>query len=405
MHLSELLEDARVASSARSRCSASSTRAPTGASPISSGGPGGSPAQLDAVAPGRARRDPRRGPRRVLRRVLRRARRGVVPVPLGVAGAVGSDAWRRGGCATASRGSGSPPCSPIPARSTTLAAALAPTPVVGVDGDRGDPVAALGVAPHAFVQPSSGTTGDPKGVVIGHARAAREPRRDRRALGPRADRRRAVVAAAVPRHGAHRHDDQRALPRAARSTTGRPRASCAVPGRFLQLVGELGVTMTVAPPFALQLVTRRQQRRPSTVDLSGAALDPRRRGADPPRGPRRRSPPPSRRTGSARRGDARATDSPRRRVGVTAMPHEEPVPGRRPRPHPAVSCGVAAPGRRGRRAPRRARCSSAAPALMDGYLDDPAATAATRGRRLAAHRRHRRRSSTASWSCSAAPRR
>ena len=41
------------------------------------------------------------------------------------------------------------------------------------------------------------------------------------------------------------------------------------PGRYLQLVGELDVTMTVAPPFALQLVTRRQQRRPSAVDLSG----------------------------------------------------------------------------------------------------------------------------------------
>jgi acyl-CoA synthetase (AMP-forming)/AMP-acid ligase II len=39
------------------------------------------------------------------------------------------------------------------------------------------------------------------------------------------------------------------------------------PGRWLQLVDELDVTIAVAPPFALQLVTRRQQRRPGTVDL------------------------------------------------------------------------------------------------------------------------------------------
>ena len=119
------------------------------------------------------------------------------------------------------------------------------------------------------------------------------------------------------------------------------------PGRYLQLVGELGVTMTVAPPFALQLVTRRQERRPSTVDLSGlrsilvgaelirpevlTAFT----AAFAPYGLAPAAVTPS-------YGLAEAT------VGVTAMACDEPVPGGRPRTARRGVVRLAAPGRGGR---------------------------------------------------------
>ena len=84
--------------------------------------------------------------------------------------------------------------------------------MIGVDGDRGDPVPS---APRGAARVRAAVVGDdgrPEGRGHRPRRAAGEPRADRRALGPRPGRRRAVVAAAVPRHGAHRHDDQRRLP-------------------------------------------------------------------------------------------------------------------------------------------------------------------------------------------------
>jgi acyl-CoA synthetase (AMP-forming)/AMP-acid ligase II len=299
--------------------------------------------------------------------------RGAVPVPLGVAGTVGSHAWRRvlrdrvdrfrlGAVLT------------DPGGADDLTAALDPTPVVGVDGERGDPAAHMEAAPHAFVQPSSGTTGDPKGVVVGHA---------------------ALLAnlAAIGAHWSLGPDDIglswlplfhdmgligttiNALFQGGTLYQWPTAGFLRSPGRFFQLVGELGVTMTVAPPFALQLVTRRQQRRGSAVDLSGvrsilvgaelirpevldafaatfadcgldaAALTP-------------------------TYGLAEAT------LGVTAMPAAEPYRIAALTPHPAVSCGVPLPG-------VAVRCTDdgevlvRSASLMEGYLDDAAATAAT----------------------------
>jgi acyl-CoA synthetase (AMP-forming)/AMP-acid ligase II len=298
---------------------------------------------------------------------------GVVPVPLGIAGAVGSDAWRavvrdrvaRFGLAAVLTEPGSV---------DVLAAALAPTPVVGVDGDRGDPIGSLGVAPHAFVQPSSGTTGDPKGVVVGH----RALLANLAAIGAHWDLGPSDVGLswlplfhdmgligtminAVFQGGLLYHWPTASFLRS--------------PGRFLQLVGELDVTITVAPPFALQLVTRRQQRRGSAVDLSrlrsilvGAELIRPEVLADfatafAPWGLSPTAVTPT-------YGLAEAT------LGVTAMPAGRPFRVVALDPHPAVSCGVPLPG-------VEVGCSPAgevvvrSPALMDGYLDDPDATAAT----------------------------
>ena len=190
---------------------------------------------------------------------------GAVPVPLGVAGQIESDAWRT---VVLDRVARFQLDAILTDRSmvATLGPALAPTVVIGVDGSAGPRRAFARASPHAFVQPSSGTTGDPKGVLISH---------------------RAVLAnlAAIGEHWELGPDDIGLswLPLfhdmgligtminaifQGGSLYHWPTASfLRSPGRWLQLVGELGVTIPIAPPFALQLVTRRQTRRPSDVDL------------------------------------------------------------------------------------------------------------------------------------------
>ena len=190
---------------------------------------------------------------------------GAVPVPLGVAGQIESDAWRTVVLDRVARFRLDAMLTD-PVMVATLGPALAPTVIIGVDGSVGPRRAFAGSGSHAFIQPSSGTTGDPKGVLISHQAVLNN-------------------LAAIGEHWELGPDDIGLswLPLfhdmgligtminaifQGGSLYHWPTASfLRSPGRWLQLVGELGVTIPIAPPFALQLVTRRQTRRPAAVDL------------------------------------------------------------------------------------------------------------------------------------------
>jgi Acyl-CoA synthetases (AMP-forming)/AMP-acid ligases II len=300
---------------------------------------------------------------------------GVVPVPLGIAGRVGSISWRavlRDRVARFGLGA----ILTDPARVTELASALAPTPVFGIDGGVGSPAEFGDPAPHAFIQPSSGTTGDPKGVVVSH---------------------RAVLAnlAAIGQHWELGPDDIglswlplfhdmgligtmiNAIFQGATLYHWPTASFLRSPGRWLQLVAELGVTIPIAPPFALQLVTRRQQRRPSVVDLGcvrhllvgaeqirpevlddfSAAFAP--MGLGPG-------------VISPTYGLAEAT------LAVSANPAGAPYRVVEVGRHRLVSCGRPLPGISVSLTGDQ-ELVVRTPALMDGYLDDPVATAAAIG--------------------------
>ena len=93
---------------------------------------------------------------------------GAVPVPLGLTGRAGSEAWtavlrdrvtRFGLVALATD----------PGSASGLAAASGGIPALAVDGARGAQIPVGPQSPIAFVQPTSGTTGDPKGILISQA--------------------------------------------------------------------------------------------------------------------------------------------------------------------------------------------------------------------------------------------
>jgi acyl-CoA synthetase (AMP-forming)/AMP-acid ligase II len=298
--------------------------------------------------------------------------RGAVPVPLGLAGTVGSDPWR-----AVARDRiehfGLTAILTQPGAADGLRTALAPTTGVGVDGDRGEPVAELGASPHAFVQPSSGTTGDPKGVVVGHAALLA----NLAAIGEHWD----LGADSIGLSWLPLFHDMGLIGTTINAVYQGgtlyqwPTASfLRSPGRFLQLVDELDVSAAVAPPFALQLVTRRQQRRASTMDLSrvhsvlvGAELI-RPEVLDEltstfaPLGLAPGALTPT-------YGLAEAT------LGVTAVPAGAGYRVVDADRHPAVSCGVPLPGVEVATTPE-GEVLVRSPGLMDGYLGDPDATAA-----------------------------
>jgi acyl-CoA synthetase (AMP-forming)/AMP-acid ligase II len=297
---------------------------------------------------------------------------GAIPVPLGIAGKVGSEAWtalladrvaRFGLVAVATE----------PAVAPELAAVVAPARAIGVDGERGNPVPPGPASAIALVQPSSGTTGDPKGIVVSQRAllanlAATEEQweldasdsglswlplfHDMGLIG--------TVINALHLGGTLHHWPTESFLRS--------------PSRWLSLVGELRITVAIAPPFALELVTRRMRRRGGDVDLS--ALRHLLVGAEQIRpevleaftevaGPCGLAP----EALCPTYGLAEAT------LAVSATPAKVPYRVVEDERHRFTSCGPPVPG-------VEVALDDAgellvrSPGVMDGYLDDPEATAA-----------------------------
>jgi fatty-acyl-CoA synthase len=300
--------------------------------------------------------------------------RGVTPVPLGAGGVPGSAAWgqvladrvkRFGLVAVATD-----PGLADDVRTALGAAAL----VVTLDGGSGNLAPVSPGAPHAFVQPSSGTTGDPKGIVVSENALFSNLQAIREQWDLTEDD---IGLSWLPLH----HDMGligtvlNAVYQGAMLYHWPTQSFLRSPGRYLQLIGELGVTIAVGPPFALTLVTRRQQRRPATFDLS--SVRSMLVGAEMIRpevldafteefagfglAPSALCP---------TYGLAEAT------LAVTANRRTDAyrvveLGGRR-----FTSCGSPVPGVQVRLGPDD-ELLVASPALMDGYLDDPSATGAT----------------------------
>ena len=296
---------------------------------------------------------------------------GAVPVPLGINGRAGSDAWtavlrdritRFGLVAVATD----------PGSASGLAGASGGIPALAVDGDRGAPMPIGPQSPIAFIQPTSGTTGDPKGIVISQAAVLAN------LLGIRehwdlTDRDSGLSWLPLFHDMGLIGTVINALFQGATLHHWPTASFLRSPGRWLTLLDELDVTIAIGPPFALELVTRRWRRRGGEVDLSSVrhVLV----GAEQIR--------PQVIEGFAETfepfgltptaitptyGLAEAT------LAVTAAPGGQRFRTVDDGLHRWVSCGRAIPGVEVKIAPETGELMTRTPALMTGYLDDPVST-------------------------------
>ena len=298
---------------------------------------------------------------------------GAVPVPLGIAGKAGSDPWKAVLRDRVSR-------LRITALATDLVSATALGPAlpevgaIGVDGATGDPVPAGPTHDIAFIQPSSGTTGHPKGILV--SQAALLANLD--SIGEQWELTEADVGLSwLPLF----HDMGligtviNALFTGGTLHQWPTESFLRSPGRWLGLLEELGVTVAIAPPFALELVARRWRRRGGEADLS--ALRTLLVGAEQIR--------PSVIEGFAEvfeplglkpevlcptYGLAEAT------LAVSAKPVHDHFRTVEDGIHRWTSCGPAVPNVEVRLDPDTNELLVRTPAAMTGYLDDPDATAA-----------------------------
>ena len=123
----------------------------------------------------------------------------------------------------------------------------------------------------AILQFTSGSTVGPEGRDAARPLPRRQHRRDRRGHRDHERGPRGVVAAPLPRHGAHRAADDADARRASSSCSARRPDFLAAPGDWLEWISEYRGTITAGPNFSYALAAR-ALRRQSGLDLSSWRL-------------------------------------------------------------------------------------------------------------------------------------